>query len=399
MMRVLSVLHFPVFGGPHNRNARIGSLLKKENVETILLLPDDAFQAAARVEAAGTETICIPLARLRKTLRPGEHLKLLQSYGQNIKDIRSVIRERSIDVVVVNGLMNPHAAIAAKREKVAVVWQILDTAPPPMVRRFMRPILTRYADVIMCTGTKVAEDHLGTDKPRQPVVLFNPPVDIHRFTPAMTIRTAMRQELGFGDENLVIGNVANVNPMKGHGTFIRAAAKVKSRYAHAVFVIFGQTYTNHAEYVRQLTTEAKALGLELGKDLKIVNPDERVAELAQALDIYWHTSEPRSEGISTAVEEAMALGLPVISTETGSMAEIVRHGVSGFMVAPYDTDAICQHTIELAENNGLRQGFGAAARQFAFEHFATDRCALAHFSAYRAALGDVDALADVSTWP
>lgn len=394
-MRVLSVLHFPVFGGPHNRNAKIGSLLAQQGVESTLLLPEDAVEAAARVEAAGCKTLRIPLARLRKSLRPAEHVRFIRSFGRNIAEIRQIIRRDAIDVVVVNGLMNPHAAIAARREGVPVVWQILDSLPPAFVRRIMRPLLNRYATVVMCTGAKVARDHLGDGKSRMPVVLFYPPVDLRHFDPQLGTRAVARTELGFGDADVVVGNVANVNPMKGHLTFVRAAAAAKRVNPHLRFVIFGQTYDNHRSYTEQLTAEAASLGLRLGKDLQIVNPGTRVAELAQALDIYWLTSEPRSEGISTAAEEAMALGLPVISTETGSMNEIVRHGESGFMVAPHDVDAICRHTLNLVDDPTLRDRMGSASRRFALAHFAAEQCAALHHAAYRAACGDKDALVQI----
>lgn len=398
-MRVLSVLHFPVFGGPHNRNAKVGALLRDQGIDSTLLLPEDAIEAASRVEAAGCKTLRIPLARLRKSLRPAEHVRFIRSFGRNIAEIRQIIRQSAIDVVVVNGLMNPHAAIAARREGVPVVWQILDSVPPAFVRRIMRPLLNRYASIVMCTGAKVARDHLGNGNARMPVVLFYPPVDLRRFDTQPLTRATARAELGFGESDVVIGNIANVNPMKGHLTFVRAAAAARRVNPHLRFVIFGQTYDNHRPYTERLVAEAASLGLQLGKDLQIVNPGSRVAELAQALDIYWLTSEPRSEGISTAAEEAMSLGLPVISTETGSMNEIVRHGENGFMVAPYDVEAICRHTLNLVDDLELRRKMGSASRRFALDHFAAEQCAALHHAAYRAACGDKQALHQVLETP
>jgi glycosyltransferase involved in cell wall biosynthesis len=398
-MKILSVLHFPVFGGPHNRNAKVGALLRGEGVDSTLLLPETAVDAARRVEAAGCKTHTMPLARLRKSLNPAEHIRYIRSFRHNVRDIRKIIREKEIDVVVVNGLMNPHAAIAAKREHVPVVWQILDSVPPAKVRRLMRPLLMRYATVIMCTGRKVAVDHLGEALSHKPLILFHPPVDLKRFEPRPETRAAARAELGLGESDLVVGNIANVNPMKGHLTFVRAAAAARKVDPRLRFVIFGQTYDNHRPYTERLLAQAAGLGLELGKDLQIVDPGTRVAELAQALDIYWLTSEPRSEGISTAAEEAMALGLPVISTETGSMSEIVLDGESGFMVAPHDIEAISRHTVALAADEALRQRLGNGARAFALKHFAMEQCAALHLDAYRTALRHSRAVQGLQTSP
>ncbi len=398
-MNVLSVLHYPVFGGPHNRNAKVGAILSSQGVDTLLLLPFDAIEAASRVEKAGCKTLRIPLTRLRKTFHPAKYVRFIHAFRRNIIEIRRIIRKNDIDVVVINGLMNPHAAIAAAREGVPVVWQILDSFPPAIIRRIMRPLLKRYASVIMCTGARVACDHLGKHNLDKPVVLFYPPVDLERFNPQPRIREAARAELGFCKSDVVVGNVANVNPMKGHLTFVRAAAAARKVNQNLRFVIFGQTYENHKLYMERLMMEASKLGLRLGKDWQIVNPKMRVSELAQALDIYWLTSEPRSEGISTSAEEAMTLGLPVISTETGSMDEIVRHGENGFMVAPYDVESICHYTLALVKDSSLRDKMGDAARRFALDHFAAEKCAALHLRAYRIAQGDSEDVSGVQVVP
>jgi glycosyltransferase involved in cell wall biosynthesis len=387
MINVLSVLHYPVYGGPHNRNVNVAVLLEREDVNTTLVLPSEAREAERRVQAAGGKTLLIPLSRLRKTLKPSDHIYFLRSFMNNVHELREIIRDRNIDVVVINGLVNPHAAIAARREGVPVVWQILDSFPPPFVRNLFRPILQRYADVIMCTGAEVAKQHFVSKSIGKPLVLFYPPVDLTKFSPNLEMRKKVREELGISDGDFVVGNVANVNPMKGHMTFVKAAALVKRALPNSRFVILGQTYPNHAEYARRLNEEAVRLGLEPGSDFRVLDPGSRVAELAQAFDVYWLTSEPRSEGISTAAEEAMSLGLPVISTDVGSMREIVRDGDTGFIVAPRDIDAIARHTIELATDSAFRILLGENAREFAANHFGAERCAAQHLLAYRAALG------------
>ena len=82
-MNILSVLHYPVFGGPHNRNAQVAGLLRAEGVNTTLVLPEEAESAAARVRAQGCDTLLLPLARLRKSLDPGKQIQLLSRLSTN----------------------------------------------------------------------------------------------------------------------------------------------------------------------------------------------------------------------------------------------------------------------------------------------------------------------------
>jgi len=302
MMRVLSVLHFPVFGGPHNRNARVSVALREFGVRTTVLLPADADVAAARMRAHGAEIVQIPLRRIRRSISPREHLKFIGALLRDIRSIQEIIREQKIDLVMINGLMNPHAAFAAARENVPVVWQILDSYPPRLVRGILMLLITRLSSVIMCTGAQVAAAHPGATRSPDRLILFYPPVDLKVFKPSEAERLKARAELGVNEDEYLVGNVSNVNPMKGHMTFVRAAARLKKTLGKVKFRILGQTYSNHAAYAQSLYNEATRLGLEIGSDFQIVNPGSRVGSLAQAFDVFWMTSQPRSEGISTAVE-------------------------------------------------------------------------------------------------
>lgn len=387
-MRVLSVLHFPVFGGPHNRNARVAKELKRLEVETIIVLPEEASAAAERIRSFGAEVVQIPLSRLRPKHKTfSGYVALITNTFRDIVNLRRLMIEHRVDVVLVNGLVSPHAAIAGRLSGKRVVWQILDSFPPMWLRRWAMLVVRLLSDAIMCTGAKVAEEHPGATANPNRLVLFYPPVDVTVFSPRMEERLAAREALGLAPDELVVGNVSNLNPMKGHITFIRAAALLRKSLNNVRFVILGATYENHTEYTKEFYAEVERLGLKLDRDIFIRNPGKEVARLAQAFDLFWMTSEPRSEGISTAVEEAMSLALPVVTTDVGSMSEIVRDGKTGFVVAPHDVDAIVEKSIVLLSDGSLRMRMGQAARHFAELHFPVSVCAEAHLSAFNIALG------------
>lgn len=386
MIRVLSIIHYPIFGGPHNRNAQIAPSLKSDGVETIVLLPDEPGNAAERLGQVGIDVVTIPLARIRAKFSPLYHLKFFVQFWGDVRRIRRVIRERHIDVVQINGLVNPQGAVAARLEGVPVVWQILDTYSPMMLRRVVMPFVKWLAEVVMCTGHKVAEEHPGAIGFGDRLVLFYPPVNLGRFAQSPDRRKYARQALGLPQEAFVIGNVGNVNLQKGHRTFIRAAAEFKKRIPEARFVILGALNENHREYAEGLWREAATLGLTKGTDLIVLDPGTEVAKLEPAFDIFWMTSEPRSEGIPTVAEEAMSLGIPVIATQVGSIAEITIEGQTGYVVAPYDVDGLVERTMKLYSDKNLYQSMGSAAHDFAAQNFSMERCAQSHLHAYELAL-------------
>lgn len=85
-----------------------------------------------------------------------------------------------------------------------------------------------------------------------------------------------------------------------------------------------------------------------------------IARWLRTADVFLHTSS--SEGISNAVLEAMASGLPVVTSDAGGMREAVRDGVDGFVVGVRDTEATADALVLLASDPSLRARMGAAGR-------------------------------------
>lgn len=385
-MRVLSVIHYPTYGGPHNRNAAVIPVMRRQGVETTLLLPDEPGNAAELLRDQGLNVVCLPLSRLRAVRHPATHLRFAREFRAEVQSLRRLIRDLEIDLVLVNGLANPHAAIAGHLEDTPVVWQLLDTFAPMALRRIMMPLVTATADVIMSTGRAVAETHPGAMKFGERLVLFFPVADTLRFVSDPSTRRAARQQLGITDKCLVIGTVSNINPMKGHDTFLRAAAHVQRLRPLTRFVLLGAQSPRHSEYTRQLWRMASDLGLQLGQDLLVVDPGADVARLTPAFDVFWLTSNPRSEGIPTVIGEAMAMELPVVATRVGSVHEAVADGVTGRVVMPRDPVAIADATLPYLDDDRLRQTVGRAARARAQALYDPADCAERHATAFRLAI-------------
>ena len=387
-MQVLSIIHYPVYGGPHNRNSNVAKILRASDIRTIVLLPAEEGNAATRLRKEGIEVIQIPLQRLRSTKNIIQHYTYITKFIRDIREIRTIIREYNIDLVQINGLANPQGAIAARLERVPVLWQLLDTVTPTLIRWILIPLVKRLSTVIMSTGKKVAYEHLGVSPYRGELVTFYPPVDLNRFKMDKGKREKARQELGVREDEIIIGNVSNINPKKGHMWFIRAAALLMKKCPRARFIILGTTYETHADYAKELWKTANELGLTLGDKLVVMQPAERIPDLESAFDIFWMTSEPKSEGISTAVEEAMALGIPVVCTDVGSMSEIIIDGKTGYIVNPRDPEAIVDATEKLLADVENMKNMGKNAHKMALELFSSENCATAHMRAYKKAISE-----------
>ena len=98
MRKVLSVIHFPVFGGLHNQVLRLHAPLAQRGWEIIAVLPEEGSDAAARLRTAGIRIIQMPLHRPRKSLNPLLHVALGLCLGPEIHGLSRVIRDHRIDV-------------------------------------------------------------------------------------------------------------------------------------------------------------------------------------------------------------------------------------------------------------------------------------------------------------
>ncbi len=384
-MNVLYVIHYPFFGGPQNQALRTVGRLAARGVTTSVVLPDEPGNAAERLRAAGIEVIPLPLHRLRAIPDLVLQARFLASLPGEVMALRRLIRERSIDVVQVGGLVNPHGAIAARLEGVGVVWQLLDTRAPMVLRRALMPWVLTLADVVMTTGIGVARVHPGATSLGPRLVPFYPPVDTAVFQPDPGRRAIARDEICIPSGAPLIGTVANLTPQKGLEHFVAVADALHGSRPDVRFVIFGSTMETHDAY--ESTVRGLVMNSAVGRAgaLRIIDPGARVPELLPSLDLFLLTSAPRSEGVSTTVLEAMASGIPVVSTDVGALSEVVADGVTGRIVPSLDDGAMVEAVAALLDDGEGRLRMGAESRRRAMKFYDADVCADTHLRAYRLA--------------
>ena len=390
MMHVLFVIHYPVFGGPHNQALLLASALAKRGVSMTVLLPDehqkDGGNAVKRLRSAGLDVATMPLDRARATLNPRRQGSFFLHVPRDVRGIRKIIRSRGIDVVQIGGLVNPHGAIAARLEKVPVIWQLLDTRAPMALRRLLMPAVLGLSDVVMSTGRAVAAVHPGSDRLGGKLRIFFPPVDADYFDADQIDRAGARAQFGFSADDYVLGTIGNLNPQKGHEFLLRAAALARRRVENIKVLIVGASHDTHRSYERELYQLCERLRMSVDSDVVFTGGLGDVRPALAAMDIFVLGSVPRSEGAPTVLEEAMLMKLPVVTTDVGSVREMVEEGESGFIVPPRDATALADAVLHIIEHPRVREEVGAIARERAIARFSTEECARVHLSAYEYAL-------------
>jgi glycosyltransferase involved in cell wall biosynthesis len=184
-------------------------------------------------------------------------------------------------------------------------------------------------------------------------------IDTKRFHPDPLLRGRQRQQWELSDQDVAIGVLARLDPMKGHRTFLNAAARIAQELPNGRFLCVG----DGPEKAR-LQQFAEDLGI-LDRVNFLGQTDDPAAVL-NGLDIYCSSSD-YGEGFSNSVGEAMACAIPCVVTDVGDSARIV--GDTGIVVPRADPAALAEALVLAASRKGLHNGL--AARQRILENYGT----------------------------
>lgn len=366
-LRAVWVIHYPEFGGPHNRAARGHHYLAEHGIDLSVVLPDEPGSAAGRLREAGVPVRTMPLVRLRLSADPRLHLHWLRQFRADVARLRAHLRAERADAIILGGLVNVQGAIAARLEKVGVVWQVIDTRIPVAGRAAFVPLLNAGADVVAFGGRQLIAAHPGA-RMLSNATVCPPGVPTDAFRPCEKRRVAARDALGIPRDALVVGTVSNLNPQKGVEYFIRAAGLVLERVPEAYFVIIGARYRTHQTYARRLEQERQALGANAHRII-FAGPRADVEAWYPAFDVKVIASVPRSEGTTTTAMEALACEVPVVATDVGAVSEVVLDGQTGFLVEPCSAEALAMRIVECCVDPRLRRALGARGRELVVERF------------------------------
>lgn len=217
--------------------------------------------------------------------------------------------------------------------------------------------------------------------PRKVVTIHNG-VDPERFRPDPAARARLRVELGYADDDVVIGIVGRVTPSKGHREFLEMAARLAPAHPRARFLVVGEATRGEEEEGRAILDGLVAAGL--GDVVRVTGFRGDVPQLLAAMDVFAFPSH--NEAFGLALIEAMAAGLPTVSSDCDGVPDIVVEGVTGLMVPAKDGAALAAATTRLLQDAGLREQLGRAGRERVLARFTGERFVAALERLYAEAL-------------
>jgi len=289
------------------------------------------------------------------------------------------LRRRRPDVLY-SFLPGPNVVAAAARPlipRTRLVWSVrasdmnlAEYGPVERLARKLESALSRTPDVIIANSSAGAAHAVRNGFPAGRIIVVPNGIDTDRFRPDAELRRKQRSALGLKKDQIAVGVLARLDPMKGYRTFLEAAAIVAPREARVRFLCIGDGPERRG-------LEARADELGLGEQVVFTGELDPVAAL-NALDIAC-SSSLWGEGFSNAVAEAMACGLACIVTDAGDSAAIV--GSLGTVVPAGSATALADAiTAEVAK---LPSHDPAGPRQRIVEQFSVDAMVDATVAVFR----------------
>ena len=184
---------------------------------------------------------------------------------------------------------------------------------------------------------------------------------------------AIKEEISIPEDSLTVVMVARFCPGKDYDTLLEVAGKVCAEKDDVFFLLVGDgperpRIQRKAEAMR-ITERVKLLGKR--KDVEAILLSSDIAVLLSDVSTM-------TEGLSNAVMEYMAAGLPMIATNAGGNPEIVDHGVTGYLVNDKDVNQISEYVLELATNSVLRNEMGDNGKARIENEFSINKFVDAH---------------------
>jgi glycosyltransferase involved in cell wall biosynthesis len=216
--------------------------------------------------------------------------------------------------------------------------------------------LMRRFDHLIAVSHATKSEMVAAGLPSERISVMHNAIDPDAWSPRYTT-SALKQELGLGQACPVIGYVGRIMPEKDLETWLRAAALVAQRYPEVQFVLVGEG------------RDGSTLGQlqRLAAELRIAGQVHFPGYRAHLLPIYGSFDlfvlSSRREGLPNSILEAMAVGLPVVTTDVAGTSELVLDGHTGYVVPQGDIERLAHAMVTLVADPKLRQRMAQAGRE------------------------------------
>jgi len=207
--------------------------------------------------------------------------------------------------------------------------------------------LSRYTDVLITINKEDYERAKRSFKAGRIEYVPGVGVDVEKYGSVVVDRKAKRKELGLAEDDFVLVSTGELNDNKNHKTVIQAVHRLNN--PSVKYLICGE-----GPLKNELLNLVQELGLE--HQVMLLGYRTDIIEINHIADVFVFPSF--REGLSVALMEAMACGLPVVCSDIRGNRDLIEDGKGGFLVEPKDVAGFAQSIKSLSENSALSKRMG-----------------------------------------
>ncbi len=207
--------------------------------------------------------------------------------------------------------------------------------------------LAKYTDAIITINKEDYERAKKSFKAAKIKYIPGVGIDISRYNSLEVNRGSKRKELGVPEEAFIVLSVGELNDNKNHLTIIKSIAKMNNPVIH--YVICGK-----GNLENRLKDQVVKLGLE--NRIHLLGFRKDIAQIYKVSDVFAFPS--KREGLGLAALEAMASGLPLVTSNIHGIIDYSVDGKNGFTCSPKDVDGFCEAIEKLFNNVDERVKMG-----------------------------------------
>jgi colanic acid/amylovoran biosynthesis glycosyltransferase len=213
--------------------------------------------------------------------------------------------------------------------------------------------LLNLVDSIHCVSEDLKETILPYCGNEKKIFINYPSIDSTFF---------QKENAGKQKKTFTILSVGRLTFQKGYSTGLLAMLSLKRKGIFFKWIIIGS-----GPCYEEIMFQVNELKLNDSVELAGAKSRNEIKQLMEEVDVFLLPSV--YEGIANVVLEAMSMELPVISTRSGGMEEVIVHRENGLLADVYDHEEIAENLVELSESPPLRSALGKAGRRKVVENF------------------------------
>ncbi len=227
-----------------------------------------------------------------------------------------------------------------------------------------RNIIVRKADAFSAISTEIASEWTSNGVPLHKIHLIPNGVDTTRFTPANAEqKTLLREKLILSPAAIIAIYTGRLVSYKGLPLLLKVWDEIRCKHENAILLLAGTGGLDIHNCEAQLHDYVTSASLE--KNVRFLGAVENIPEYLQAADLFVFPTE--NDAFPSSLIEAMACGLPVVTTPVGAIKAIVMHQESGLIVQPGNHQQLYEALITIISDKTLASSLGSAGRRIVEE--------------------------------